>query len=291
MSEPVQVYIVHGFTMDDEGGNPAGVVLNADALSRRERQAIAAEMALSETAFFSHSDRADFKVEFYTPNRQIPHCGHATIASFFLLQQQGHIKCPLSSKETIEDVRKITFAKDGVFMEQKKPSFNTFAEDSEETAVIAEALGTKSDAFANAPSVVSTGNPWLIVQLQSLEALKGLSPDFPKLETLSGQLGTIGFYPYVLMEDGSLKSRMFAPLFGIEEESATGTAAGPCACYHQHFVDPQKHRYDIYQGELMTPPSPSHLIARLNVGAGEIQNLMVGGQAALKGTRELANVG
>src|SRR5688500_9274310 len=87
----MRIYIVNAFVKDRNGGNPAGVVLNADELSAKQKQKIATDLGLSETAFVSLSDRADFLLEFYTPNKQIPHCGHATIGTFSLMDQLGMI--------------------------------------------------------------------------------------------------------------------------------------------------------------------------------------------------------
>lgn len=78
----VQVRIVNAFVDGEQGGNPAGVVLQADALDARQKQAIAAQVGLSETAFVSSSQSAAFKLEFFTPTRQIAHCGRATVATF-----------------------------------------------------------------------------------------------------------------------------------------------------------------------------------------------------------------
>ena len=83
----IQVKIVNAFVEDNKGGNPAGIVLDADALTKEQKLYIASKVGLSETAFVSRSREADFKLDFFTPNRQIAHCGHATIATFSYLQQ------------------------------------------------------------------------------------------------------------------------------------------------------------------------------------------------------------
>ena len=85
----IHVKIVAAFVEDNKGGNPAGVVLDADHLTRDQKINIAARVGLSETAFVSRSDQSDFKLDFFTPSWQIAHCGHATIATFAYLQQAG----------------------------------------------------------------------------------------------------------------------------------------------------------------------------------------------------------
>ena len=64
----IKVYTLNSFAKTEGGGNPAGVVLNADHLSVDDMQKISAKVGFSETAFVKKSNKADFKVEFYTPN-------------------------------------------------------------------------------------------------------------------------------------------------------------------------------------------------------------------------------
>jgi PhzF family phenazine biosynthesis protein len=63
----IRVYRLSSFTDKIDGGNPAGVVLNADNLKEGEMKYIAKEVGYSETAFVLKSDKADFKVRFFTP--------------------------------------------------------------------------------------------------------------------------------------------------------------------------------------------------------------------------------
>jgi len=78
----VTVNIINAFGDNADGGNPAGVVLDADTLTDSQKLTIAKKVDLSETAFVSKSLQADYKLDFFTPTRQIAHCGHATIAVF-----------------------------------------------------------------------------------------------------------------------------------------------------------------------------------------------------------------
>ncbi len=82
----IEAHTVLSFIDGDTGGNPAGVVVDADALTGTQKLAVAQAMGLSETAFVSRSASATFKLEFFTPTRQIAHCGHATVATFSLLR-------------------------------------------------------------------------------------------------------------------------------------------------------------------------------------------------------------
>jgi trans-2,3-dihydro-3-hydroxyanthranilate isomerase len=83
----IDVHQVDAFTNQLFGGNPAGVVTNADELTDEEMQKIAREMNLSETAFVlkPSSDQADVKLRFFTPTDEVKFCGHATIGTLFQL--------------------------------------------------------------------------------------------------------------------------------------------------------------------------------------------------------------
>ena len=104
----VDVEIVAAFTKDGAGGNLAGVVVGAEHLSHDDRQRIAAEVALSETSFVRAAGDGVFEVAFYTPNRQVPDCGHATVATFALLAQRGALDGGRATKRTIIGDRAIT---------------------------------------------------------------------------------------------------------------------------------------------------------------------------------------
>ena len=121
----VDAQIVNAFIDGTAGGNPAGVVLDADTLTTEQKLHIARQLGLSETAFVSSSQSATVKLEFFTPTRQIPHCGHATIATFSLLHKLGVIGEGNFSKESIDGNLDILIAGEMVFMEQRAPQYRT----------------------------------------------------------------------------------------------------------------------------------------------------------------------
>ena len=98
-SKIVTVQILNAFAENGTGGNPAGVVLNADDLSDKNKLEIAKKVGLSETAFVSKSNTEDFKLDFFTPNKQIAHCGHATVATFSYLRQIGTLQIIVHQKK------------------------------------------------------------------------------------------------------------------------------------------------------------------------------------------------
>ena len=110
----MKYYIIDAFTDQPFGGNPAGVVLlDSDTFPKEELMLrIAAELRYSETAFVKRHSAQEFTIRYFTPKAEGELCGHATIASFFLLHRKGwasgtclchtkaqlvqHVDCPLS---------------------------------------------------------------------------------------------------------------------------------------------------------------------------------------------------
>lgn len=279
----ITVQIVNAFTENNQGGNPAGVVLNADHLSHENKLEIAQKVGLSETAFVSESTTADYKLDFYTPTKQIAHCGHATIATFSYLKQLGALKSKNSSKETIDGNRKIEIQGEQAFMEQLGP---TYTNPSEHDNEILSSLGiTKADLLPNAPlQVVHTGNAFLLIAVKDAKTLARLTPDFEAIARISTIYGLIGYYVFTMdtAPEIDATARMFAPSYGISEEAATGMAAGPLATYLYDFLEQKKSSFNIQQGKYMTPPSPSAITVNLSLENENITGLMAGGKGVVK---------
>jgi len=279
----VTVQILNAFTENDQGGNPAGVVLNADALSHENKLAIAQKVGLSETAFVSRSKTADFKLDFYTPTKQIAHCGHATIAAFSYLKQLGLLKGNSSSKETIDGNRKIEIQGDLAFMEQLAP---TYVDPVERENDILNSLGlTKADLLPNAPiQVVNTGNSFLLIPVKDVKTLEDITPHFDAIENISEAYDLIGYYVFTTDATAAeidATTRMFAPRYGILEEAATGMAAGPLASYLFDVLQQKQTNFKIQQGKYMSPSSSSALEVQLQVENEHITGLMAGGKGVV----------
>ncbi len=279
-SKIVKVQILNAFAENGTGGNPAGVVLNADDLSDKNKLEIAKKVGLSETAFVSKSKTEDFKLDFFTPNKQIAHCGHATVATFSYLKQIGALQDNSSSKETIDGKRKIEIIGDLAFMEQLAPKY---ADVSQKESIILKSLGLKkTDLIPNAPiQLVNTGNSFILVPVKSNEILKNLIPDFDLITKISDELDLIGYYVFSTKTEYDATSRMFGPRYGILEESGTGMAAGPLGCYLFDILKIKKSSFHIQQGKYMKEPSPSLIIVNLRIDNGEIKDLMAGGKGIL----------
>ncbi|RXZ71982.1 PhzF family phenazine biosynthesis protein [Agromyces albus] len=88
MSDATEVLRYAAFTADPEGGNPAGVVLDASGLDDAAMQRIAAEIDYSETAFITGERGGAKVVRFFSPIAEVPFCGHATVATAIALAER-----------------------------------------------------------------------------------------------------------------------------------------------------------------------------------------------------------
>lgn len=288
----ITVRIVNGFVKDGQGGNPAGVVLDADDLSPEDMQEIARKVGISETAFVSSSDVAGFRFDFFTPNRRIAHCGHATIAAFSYLAQCGRVADGETSKMTVDGPRKIVIQGTESFMEQLAPKYHAPAEWAAAGVTlenVIDAVGiSEADLIRGvSPQLVNTGNSFVVLPVRDANILAQVKPDQEKIYAISEKLDLIGFYLFALGGEGTdATTCMFAPRYAIPEEAATGMAAGPLACFLHDFMAKRKAHFDIAQGYFMTPPSPSRISVDLDRdGEGAIKGLMAGGYG--KSMREI----
>jgi PhzF family phenazine biosynthesis protein len=251
MSE--NLHVVNAFTANGENGNPAGVVLGADSLSRAAMLSIAATLGLSETAFVSESDTATYKVQFFTPELEEPLCGHATIATWTLLHELEGLSSGAYTQETEAGLLEVAIHDDGlIFMEQTAASFyeEIIATD------IADMLGLQEIDFHDTlpPQIVSTGIKDLLIPIVDSSVLKKLKPDFGAISAFSKQHRVSGFHVFGLLEaeDSLASARNFAPADGIHEECATGTSNGALLSYlRARQVLPTQDIYRIEQGEAM----------------------------------------
>lgn len=281
---PIDVQIVNAFVDGNTGGNPAGVVIDANAMTREQKLKAAQHVGLSETAFVSKSETATIKLDFFTPTRQIAHCGHATIATFCLLHQLGVIGEGRLSKETIDGNRDILVIGDMAFMEQRAPTYKHVARSSEIGRRVLASLNIEPSQVLRGsdPYVVNTGNSFLLVTLPDESSVADLRPNLGLVESVSDDLDLIGYYVFstaTKVFGRHAGTRMFAPRFGIAEEAATGMAAGPLACFLYDHLGVRERDIFIEQGWHMHPQSPSVIKVILELVNGKISRLMAGGTA------------
>lgn len=273
----MKIYRASAFSKDGAGGNKAGVVLDQTPLTPVQKQEIAKEVGYSETVFFSESKAADYRLEYFTPADEVPLCGHATVAAFVVLNTLDRLPKRDCTIETGAGILQIHVQEDGmVLMEQNRPTYAEILEPSELSGCFDE------EAFSGGLPIriVSTGLRDILLPIRSEAALSGLKPDFEAMKRLSTEKNVVGVHAFTLAEGSGIDAvcRNFAPLYGIDEESATGTSSGALACYLFRHGE-RKSRYVFEQGRELG--AASRITAQLETDGEEIKAVFVGGYGYL----------
>ena len=206
----LSLYQLDAFTDKVFGGNPAAVVPLTSWLSDETMQAIAAENNLAETAFYVPTE-AGFHIRWFTPTVEVDLCGHATLASayvLFALENYAHDEINFDSRSGVLNVRKegdwlvLNFPADSIHKQLLSPP------------ALLEALGEIS------PVEILRGKTDFMAVLESEEQVRTLQPDIIVLSTLPAR-GVIITAPG---DSVDFVSRFFAPQSGIAEDPVTGSA-------------------------------------------------------------------
>lgn len=277
----ISLYTINAFAKNSGGGNPAGIVLDADAFSDAQMQQIAAAVGFSETAFVLNSDVADKRVRFFTPSGEVNLCGHATIGLFSFLVQKDILKPGCYTQETKAGILPVELNGNGtVMMSQNLPEFSDIVDMGE----IAESLGVLADPdrvfMKDFPAqIASTGLRDILVPVNNLAQLKCLRPDLNRITAVSKRYNVVGYHVFTLetMHNATAHCRNFAPLYDIPEEAATGTSSGALCCYLNRYQLCNSDEMIFEQG--YTLDRPSEILAKINCANGAITEIKVGGTA------------
>lgn len=228
----MKYFVVDAFTDQPFGGNPAGVVLlESDQFPEEKLMLqIAAELRYSETAFIRrHSDK-EFTIRYFTPKAEVELCGHATIASFYLLHHEGLASGTCLCHTLAGDLR--IEAGERVMMQMAMPRIVATIEEADE---IYKALDV-SDYHPTMPvQIAYSGLPDLMIPLPDVDTLQALNPDMEAITAITKKYDAVSFHVFAFANDGyTAHVRDFAPLYGVPEESATGTANAALTFYLQH---------------------------------------------------------
>jgi trans-2,3-dihydro-3-hydroxyanthranilate isomerase len=232
---------IDAFTDRAFGGNPAGVVPVADGLSDVEMQSIAVEMNLSETAFILPSEKADFKIRWFTPKKEVLFCGHATVASLHALAEEGEFGMDKEGEfsfkiETMVDILKVSVQKSAKHINiiLQSPEINLINEKMDEEK-FSEALKIDiQDIDHSHPIMRDKTLNYIYIVLKNLSTLKNVRYDYDKLESFGKEYNITGFTlisTETFEKDFEVHSRFFSPAYGIKEDPVTGSAQGPLGAY------------------------------------------------------------
>ncbi|MEX0602442.1 MAG: PhzF family phenazine biosynthesis protein, partial [Bacteroidota bacterium] len=209
-------------------------------MSDASMQALARELNLSETVYLfpSGSKKSDLRIRWFTPAVEVPLCGHATIAAFHVLAEEGShgMKQPgvyefrVHTKSGTLDVV-VDKKYSGAIVEFQLPVPRFRRLKSVPVRLLA-ALGlSPSDLRKDLPVVVQN---YAYVPVRRLPRILSLAPDFQALREVSRTMKILGvsvFTTETVEESSAFHSRFFAPAAGIDEDPVTGSANGPLGAY------------------------------------------------------------
>jgi len=269
------------FTDVPLAGNQLAVFTDARDLTGEDMQALALEVGFSESVFVlpPAAADADVRIRIFTPARELPFAGHPVLGTAFVLG--GPLSKVVVRLETGAGVVPVTLERDGpriVFgrMEQPVPPWAAFDREEELLA----ALGVAASGLPVEWYDLGPGHVY--VELGSPGEVAALEPDLAALARVT-HLGANCF-----ARDGAAwKTRMFAPVHGVSEDPATGSAAGPLAVHlARHGRIPFGERIEIHQGEEIGRPST--LFAEAHGEGDRIDRIEVGGSAVTVARGEFA---
>jgi PhzF family phenazine biosynthesis protein len=257
---PAEVLRYAAFTDHGRGGNPAGVVLDADGLEAAEMLAVAAEVGYSETAFArpDPSDPGRHVVRYFSPVAEVAFCGHATVATgVALAEREGPGRSVMETPAG--PVTVVTEAGDeGLTATLTSPPASTRPATQEQLERTLRAFGWSADELDPRfpPHVANAGNDHLVLAAGSEGRLASLEYDYPALERLMAEEGWTTVHAFLARSPELFEARDPFPPGGVVEDPATGAAAAAFGGYLR-FLEPAAvpRRVTILQGHHMGRPS------------------------------------
>jgi len=212
MIDNKRIFQVDAFTDEPFKGNPAGVMIIDENITSDWMQNVAMEMNLSETAFIIPNNQG-FKIRYFTPTREVPLCGHATIASSHIIYELG-IK---SKHETIEFKAEgadltITKENDWIIMSFPKYPINK----------IDILKGFKKSLGFDPIEMYSSFYDWIIAVAKNESDIYNSVPNFESMK--KNGLGHLMITAKSDSRRADFVVRCFAPASGINEDPVTGSA-------------------------------------------------------------------
>lgn len=281
----MKIYIVDSFTEKRFCGNQAGVVLLESGKDFPEpdyMRQLAAELRYSETAFIKKLEKEVFKLRYFTPMQEVELCGHATIAAFTVLHKEGVIKAGSCRAETMAGDLEVKVSEKDIWMEMAVPRIIKIFDQEESEALYTSLSLDKYDApEAMIPQIINTGLSDIMLPVKNQKALEAAVLKAQEVSLLSAAYSVTGIHLFCLEKDIEITARCrnFAPVCGIDEESATGTSNGALTWYLRQYgiVKPNEINRFV-QGEAMGKPSVIKTIFDEKEGKPRIR---VGGAAVI----------
>ncbi|WP_026360617.1 PhzF family phenazine biosynthesis protein [Amycolatopsis nigrescens] len=269
------------FTGTPLEGNPVAVFLDAADLSPATMQRIAREMNLSETTFVLPPENGgDVRVRIFTPVNELPFAGHPTLGTAIVLG--GSTTAERIELETHMGTIPFDFDRSddrllSASMRQPIPTWGPY----EQAEELLDALGCESSILP--VTVYHNGPRHVFVGLESVSALSAVKPDLlalaHHLDMAANCFAGSGRH---------WRMRMFSPAYGVAEDAATGSAAGPLGVHlARHGLAPFGEQIEILQGVEMGRPST--MLSTVRGTADKIEQVDVAGSAIViaRGTLQI----
>ncbi|HTR03091.1 MAG TPA: PhzF family phenazine biosynthesis protein [Thermoanaerobaculia bacterium] len=279
------------FTDTVFGGNPLAVLPDARGLSDRRLQQVAREFNFSETAFVLPAEAGNTRrVRIFTPSVEVPFAGHPNVGTAFALAATGELGPLEAQTVTFEEkaglvpIRIEPRAGGAIFCELSAPQALRLGAEvpaAEVAAAVSLSIGdVRTDVHA--PRVFSVGLPFLFAELVDAAALARARSNAAALDAIVARGVTPDIHLYVRSGDAfDVRARMFAPLDGVPEDPATGSANAALAAALAAFDarSDGDYRWRIAQGVEMG--RPSLLEARVEKRGGAVVSAKIGGTSVL----------
>ena len=247
--------LVDVFTPRPLAGNQLCVVPEPGQLDDAEMQAIAKEIGFSETTFVTEAAGDRYAMRIFTPGQELPFAGHPTLGTAFVLVSEGRVSTPATQVIAAGEILvEVGVEANTAWMTQLPAEFGPIFLDRD---LIASAIGlTTADLDPGRPvQTVSTGLPTTIVPVRDLDMLRRAARNEHLVGDAIRASGGRDLYLFAPTAEG-VTARMFDSEFGIGEDPATGSAAGPLGAYLAEYGDLGKTRsVTIRQGEHVERPS------------------------------------
>jgi PhzF family phenazine biosynthesis protein len=229
MSRTLRIFQVDAFTTMRGGGNPAVVALDAELLDDAAMQRLASERHDGDWAFVlpASGPGADLDVRFFSPCKELPFVGHATLALHAVLANVE--PRPLRRQRGSTGIVEVRALEDGGFsIRQAAPSLVRVIDATELHEVLA-LLGLAPERLDPRcpPRIAGGASTRLLLGLADTAALDSLAPHLQELAALSPRLGAQGYFAFVCGAAAgkvATEARMFCPAIGIDEDPVSGNA-------------------------------------------------------------------
>jgi len=290
--------VVDAFSDRPFCGNPAVIVPDADGLSDRAMQALAAELRM-EAGFVlpATAEGADLRLRFFSPGAEVDVSGHVTVATYAALQAAGKLPGGPSIGTTPRRIRQqaragvmpveLTIEKDGaapsVTLDLGKPVFGPALDRGE----VMEALRIGSGALSPgpAPRTVTCGVSLAVAAMADSAALAATVPDMARLAGLSRRRGVLGIVAFAmpgLHPQSAITSRFFFPAVGPDEDPVSGAALAAVVAYgvrERLLTCVGEASFQTDQGHSLGRPNRAQVDVRTE--AGQIASIRVRGRGVV----------